>query len=185
MDGSLAGYGVALELCFFVNAIYSMWSGLYKRIVKRQEALAEGAARVDSALASENFETIAVRMLYGTVKWGERVREVLWYAARIVGGVFAVAIYVGAVSLGDTPFSTVPLVAWIGPAWFAWVEWGFAYLSTTLILAMALVSALFDFVAKRQIAALNAVVDRRLADRDGRRQYGDLADHMDRRRRGR
>ena len=162
MDGALADYGLALELCFLVNAVFSLWGGLYRSIVKRQQALADGVAIVDSILASERYETIAVGKLNKTLRNGIWLRQFFWYAARSVGGTVAVCIYIGSIHILDDPLACNSYLAWAAPHWHL-VELACAYLSSSLVGAMAAISVVYETKAKIQLKPLKAVVAEREA----------------------
>ena len=110
---SLSDYGLGLELAFLVNAVYSVWGGLYRNFVKRLNTLGEGAEKLDSELGTEHFETIALGRLHKTIKWGHRCRDWPWFAARGFGFGFAVCIYVGSVSFSGLKFSEMPVVSFL------------------------------------------------------------------------
>ena len=155
---TLDSYGAGLELCFAVNAVFTVWGGLYKGIVRRQEALLVGAAAVDRVLAAEqSIETIAVRNLRRSIQIGGRARQVLWWLARFAGAVFATAIYVGAVCYADAKLPNEVTVCGFSLASWSTVEMLVAYASPGLVLLMVLVSFIANCSASCQLKQLQDV----------------------------
>ena len=142
-----------------MNAVFTLWGGLYRSIVKRQEILSDGAATVDSILAGEQYETIAVRKLRKTIDHGILIRQVFWFAARGAGAVASTAIYVASVSFANVPLPAAIVIIDMIVADWSLVEGLFAYLSPGLVLAMAGISIAFEWRAKSQLDELHVAAD--------------------------
>ena len=174
MSYSIGAYGIALELCFVVNLVVSLWGDLRKRIVAGQNALDDGRASLDQLAASESQESIAMSALEKTLKRGRRWPNVLWILARAIGAAFAVIIYIAVIEVPhDLPFDEVVLLPWdvtlwpvVAPLWWL-VELAAAYLSATLVITMAVLSLCFRHSAKKQIKALEDALhaSRRINDK--------------------
>ena len=156
---TLGSYGIGLELCFLVNAVFTLWGGLYRNIVMRQEVLSGGAASLDRVLAHENHETIAFRKLRKTIDNGVLIRQVLWYAARGAGMLASTVIYVAAVSFADVQLPDAIAIGNEIVVGWPLVEALFAYLSPSLVIVMAGVSLIFERRAKSQLDELHLAAD--------------------------
>ena len=161
---------MGLELCFIVNAVFTLWGGLYRRIVERQRVLSRNAEALDLILSGENYETIAVHKLHGTIRWGIRVRNTFWYSARGVGAVVCTTIYVASVS-----FAHVELPA--DANWLVWLERAFAYLAPALVVLMAASSLVYEHVAKRRLSQIEDATGEHIEDYSAiELEAGDLFD---------
>lgn len=161
MSYSIGAYGIALELCFVVNLVVSLWGDLRKWVVAGQNALDDGRASLDQLAASESQESIAMSALDKTLRHGRRWQNGLWASARAVGAAFAALIYIAVMEVPhDVPFDELLLlpcnVTWplIAPAWWL-VELAAAYLSATLVITMTIFSLCYGRSAKKKIEALD------------------------------
>ena len=156
---TLDSYGIGLELCFLVNAVFTLWGGLYRNIVKRQEVLSGGAASLDRVLAHENHETIAFRKLRKTIDNGILIRKVFWLAARGAGMLASTVIYVASVSFADVQLPDAIVICNKIVMGWSLVEALFAYLSPGLVIVMAGISLFFEKRAKSQLDELHVAAD--------------------------
>ena len=157
---TIGSYGIGLELCFFVNAVFTLWGGLYRRIAKRQEVLSEGAAAMDRILSQEQYESIAIKKLHRTINCGIRFRRMLWLTARVAGAVASTAIYVASVSFADVKLPDVIVIGDCIVANWSLVEALTAYLSPGLVIAMAGISIGYEWNANAQLNALQEAADK-------------------------